>query len=218
MVNIVENGFERTVFKPKTPIARVLLAHGAGAGNKHEFMQQFAQRLVELNIEVISFNFPYMQTVYDLDKKRPPNTNKILIEHFLSEIEAIPNDLPLFICGKSMGGRVASQVITQNDIKVKACIVFGYPFIPPGKPEKLEQRMAHFNDINKPIFILQGERDTFGGLTLLKELTLPSNFELSWVKSGDHSFKPLKSSGLTSFDNISFAAEKTVQFIQSKLN
>lgn len=220
MLNVEQQGLQRTLYKTEKPIARLILAHGAGAGNQHAFMVDFAQSLANRNIEVISINFPYMQLVYELDKKRPPNSNKILLQHFIEEIESAGETLPLFIAGKSMGGRIASQVLADASscLNIEAGIVLGYPFIPPGKPEKLTQRTEHFNELVKPLYILQGERDTFGGVELLSQLSLPNKISLDWIKSGDHSFKPLKASGLTSSDNIETAVVKTASFIQSFIN
>lgn len=211
-------GIERITYSADAPKARLLLAHGAGAGNRHEFMDEFSNKLAKKGIEVVSFNFPYMQICYETGKKRPPNANKQLIAHFVKEIEETSQDLPLFIAGKSMGGRVSTQVIASStDTKVTGCIVLGYPFIPPGKPEKLEERVKHFPEVTKPVLVLQGERDTFGGTKLLSELSLPEEFQLTWVVSGDHSFKPLKSSGLTQDENLEFAAIQTANFIDRVL-
>ncbi len=205
---------ERIHYPADNAKAVLLLAHGAGAGNRHEFMDTYSKQLASKGIEVISFNFPYMQMAYELEKKRPPNSNKQLIAHFQQELALIKTELPIFIAGKSMGGRVATQIMAQAlEQEVKACIVLGYPFIPPGKPEKLTDRMAHFNDIQNKVLILQGERDIFGGLELLSKTPLPKTFELVWVTSGDHSFKPLKSSGLNSEQNIEFAAQQTADFV-----
>lgn len=213
----MSNQLERITYKAESPIARVLLAHGAGAGNRHPFMHSFAEQLAQNAIEVISFNFPYMQTAYETEKKRPPNTNKVLHQHFLQEIALLDDSLPLFIAGKSMGGRIATQVLTE-DTQALGAIILGYPFIPPGKPEKFAQRVEHFTSVHSPVLVLQGERDTFGGRTLLEQKPLSPPFELQWVASGDHSFKPLKSSGLTEQQNISFAVSKAVAFIQTHLS
>lgn len=209
---------ERITYPAENPKARVVLAHGAGAGNQHDFMDDFSNKLAKKGVEVISFNFPYMQVAYETGTKRPPNSNKQLLAHFNSEIEAANKDLPLFIAGKSMGGRVATQVMTCDQASdITGCIVLGYPFIPPGKPEKLEERVKHFPLLTKPVLVLQGERDTFGGTKLLSELSLPEKLQLTWVVSGDHSFKPLKSSGLTQDENMEFAAIQTAHFIDRML-
>lgn len=218
---MIEQGLLRRIYSAQKCKARVLLAHGAGAGNQHPFIHSFSQQLAQQGIEVSSFNFPYMQLVYELDKKRPPNGNKALVAHFQQELNALVEtlpELPIFIGGKSMGGRIATQLAAMElDSKVTGCFALGYPFIPPGKPEKLTQRISHFADCQIPVQILQGQRDTFGNTELLKTLSLPEHFRLTWVESGDHSFKPLKSSGLTEQQNIRFAALQVAQFIDSQL-
>lgn len=215
---MLKQGLARTIYQSERSIARVLLAHGAGAGNQHPFMHQFSQALLAHDIEVISFNFPYMQTAYEQEVKRPPNGNKQLVAHFAQELADMRMDLPIFLAGKSMGGRIATQLIAASlPEQVKGGLVLGYPFIPPGKPEKLAQRTEHFPDLTRPVAILQGERDTFGGTELLKSIQLPAQVEVTWIKSGDHSFKPLKSSGLTEQDNILFAADHAAQFIKRQL-
>ena len=218
MVNRIEHSFDKIVYEPtcKT-IARVLLAHGAGAGNRHEFMESFATQLAEHGVEVHSFNFPYMQVAYEQDKRRPPNSNKQLVSYFQTLVETQDGNLPLFIGGKSMGGRISTQIMAEQKMvnQVLGAFVLGYPFMPPGKPEKLPERMKHFTDINNPVLILQGERDTFGNKKLIAQHQLPDNFSVEWLTSGDHSFKPLKSSGVTLEHNIACAVKYAVQFIQS---
>lgn len=211
----MSESLERKVYQSSNPIARLVLAHGAGAGNQHEFMDTLSKSLCESGIEVISFNFDYMVRQYQEQKKRPPDRQDKLLARFELEIQkAAIDNLPLFIAGKSMGGRMATLYSGEALDKVNGVIVYGYPFIPPGKPEKLQQRMAHFAEATTPVLICQGERDTFGNKSLLQDLSMPKQFELEWITSGDHSFKPLKSSGLDSLDNIQRAAALTTSFIK----
>ena len=206
----------RRIYPAKDTIARLILAHGAGAGNQHEFMDNLAKELCELGIEVISFNFDYMTRQYREQKKRPPDRQPKLLERFQSELDRLDEQLPVFIAGKSMGGRMATLLPTSE--RVAGIIVYGYPFIPPGKPEKFEQRVVHFDNINKPVLILQGERDTFGNRALLEQKSFCDTITVEWIESGDHSFKPLKSSGKTSMDNIKTAAQLTVKRIKEILS
>jgi hypothetical protein len=218
LLDIREDGVERIHYQPNNPKAVVLLAHGAGAGNHHEFMDSMAKHLSSHDLYVISFNFPYMQQAYTENKKRPPNTNAKLVEHFERELKMVAQlELPIFVAGKSMGGRIATQLATNNNLGIVGTVVYGYPFIPPGKPEKYDQRIAHFSDLTCPILICQGERDTFGNKTLLDDKAFSDKISLSWIPSGDHSFKPLKSSGLTSEDNIRDAAQQSTDFIEHLL-
>lgn len=100
-----------------------------------------------------------------------------------------------------MGGRMASMLAAETPTIADGLILLGYPFHPPGKPEKLADRTAHFSAITMPTLLVQGERDTFGGRALLDTLTLPNCFETRWIPDGDHSFKPRKKSGYTEQQN-----------------
>lgn len=223
MINEIDFDVERKVYRPIGEIrAHLLLAHGAGAGNRHEFMESLAREIAGNGIQVTSFNFPYMQLVYEQNKKRPPNKLALLQEHFSTELNLLKEsdeELPIFVAGKSMGGRIATLISTHPEVvqSLSGVIVFGYPFIPPGKPEKLEERVKHFDEIKVRSLILQGERDTFGSLSTLDSLKTYKNIKIDWIKSGDHSFKPLKSTGLTQEENIETAAARTVNFILANI-
>lgn len=221
-VNKSQQGYVSTTYQSTelSTKAIVLMAHGAGAGNQHEFMDAYCSALADKGIKVISFNFDYMQTMYETNKRRPPNSNKQLVAQYIKQIESLDNTLPVFIAGKSMGGRIASQIAADKDIcnKLTGCIALGYPFMPPGKPEKIIDRTAHFSQLAIPLLINQGERDTFGSSVTLgterhKTMLSAPFVELSWIPSGDHSFKPLKSSGTSLENNINLAAENSYNFI-----
>jgi predicted alpha/beta-hydrolase family hydrolase len=178
---------------------RIVLAHGAGAGMDSRFMQFFAAHLANNGLETILFNFPYMQKRSEDGKKRPPDRAPKLMDHFRDVLEGINRDAPLFIGGKSMGGRMASMLLAEDGALADGLLLLGYPFHPPGKAEKL--RTGHFAEINVPTHIFQGERDTFGGRPFVERLSLPKNFHLHWVNDGDHGFKPRKKSGFTEEGN-----------------
>ncbi|MDO6718052.1 alpha/beta hydrolase [Psychrosphaera sp. 1_MG-2023] len=227
MIKITTVGEIRRTYIPNDIKAVLVIAHGAGAGLKHEFMDSFCHMMAQYNIAVWSFNFPYMQIMYETEKRRPPNKVDKLVTHYFSEIgEATRQfgaDLPLFVAGKSMGGRVSSLVSSMSlaqqtlaeleNVNIAGNIVLGYPFIPPGKPEKFESRTQHFKDLQCSSLILQGERDTFGNTAVLNSKTFPDQVTISWIPNGDHSFKPLKSSGKTYEDNLELAAKLSNDFI-----
>lgn len=183
------------------PKARLLLAHGAGAGLHSDFMQQLAQQLAAHNIEVWRFNFAYMQRFIDTGKRSLPDKMPLLQQEFMQQLDKCPADLPLFIGGKSMGGRVAS-LLSGHD-KVKGIFAFGYPFHPPKKPS---WRTEHFAALACPLFIAQGERDAFGTKTELASMQWPK-VALHWLTDGDHDFKPRVKSGLTQQQLITQAAQ-----------
>lgn len=229
--------FDIEVHSALNPIARLILAHGAGSGKEHEFMQDVAAALATRGVEVALFNFPYMQTINKTGKRRPPDKAEKLISHFNAVIDAFARGnmpecsaglsestrfssevLPTFIGGKSMGGRMASMVLENEDDEtaaVKGAIVLGYPFHPPGKPDKT--RTEHLLSQTRPMLIIQGERDTFGTQSEVEEYSLSSYIQCVYLEDGDHSFKPRKASGKTHKAHIVSAVEHAVAFIKQQL-
>ncbi len=208
-----------SVFTPAVgaPIARFIFAHGAGAGMDSDFMRDVANQLAVLKIEVLRFNFPYMQIMSESGKRRPPTRMPSLLEAYLDVVEQYKTDLPLFIGGKSMGGRAATMLATQDAMqgKVKGVIALGYPFHPSGKPDKL--RIDHLPDLIAPCLIVQGDRDALGNKLEIAGYDLPDKVQLAYLSDGDHSFKPRKASGVTLQDNLDIAIEQINSFIQSNL-
>ncbi|ELA9071154.1 alpha/beta fold hydrolase [Vibrio parahaemolyticus] len=185
-----------------------VFAHGAGAGMEHDFMTAVAKGLVEQGIRVVRFNFPYMVKRSEDGKKRPPDRAPKLLEEY-SEVIAHFASSPVVIGGKSMGGRMASLLAEHVLVAGIACL--GFPFHPPGKPEKFKG--DHLASIDKPTLILQGERDTFGKREEFDEFVFSQQVKVSFLPDGDHSFKPRKSSGHTEAGNIALAVEQLSAFI-----
>lgn len=196
----------------------LVLAHGAGAGIRHEFMQTIQGLLSERGINTWTFNFGYMQKAYALDKKVPPTRLPKLIEEYtqvMTEIRHREPNAQLWVGGKSMGGRVACHVASQLEW-VKGVAVLGYPFHPVGKPKNT--RLEVLQKIIQPVLIAQGERDTFGNVTEIESYSLPPNINVNYLKDGDHSFKPRQKSGLTQVEHMHTAALQIAQFIQGDAN
>ncbi len=190
----------------------LILAHGAGAGMDSDFMAVLADGLGQAGIRVVRFEFPYMAERRQTGKKRPPDRAPKLLSCFTEVLESVRQDTdaePIFIGGKSMGGRMATLLATEQN--VAGVCVYGYPFHPPGNPEKL--RTDHLADVTSPVLICQGERDTFGHRDEVDGYQLPAQVQLHWLPDGDHSLKPRKASGLTLDDNLSDAIRQTVAFI-----
>ena len=202
---------------PDQAAAVLILAHGAGAGSDSEFMEFFAQSLTgpELAGELVvcRFDFPYMVTRRSTGIKRPPDRAAALTETWHQAINLVRRSSTpphrLFIGGKSMGGRIASMV--AEDEKVDGIVCLGYPFHPPGKPDKL--RTEHLEDLNIPMLVCQGERDVFGHRAESNSWRLSRSIQFSWLTDGDHSFKPRKRSGLTEAENRTTACQSIVEFI-----
>ncbi|MEZ8757262.1 alpha/beta fold hydrolase [Vibrio splendidus] len=190
-----------------------VFAHGAGAGMDHEFMQSVAKGLAFKGIRVIRFNFPYMIKRAEDGKRRPPDRAPKLLEAYQDIIEQCDAD-KLVIGGKSMGGRMASHLSEVDKVAAMACL--GFPFHPPGKPEKYKGE--HLAELQKPCLILQGERDTFGKREEFSDFDLSDSIRVEFIPDGDHSFKPRKSSGYTGQQNIALTVEKLSAFIKEVLN
>ena len=185
----------------------VLLAHGAGAAMDTPFMTAFAEGLAARGLAVARFEFAYMAERRRGGGKRPPPRAERLTEEYREAIGALGSTRRLIIGGKSLGGRVAS-LIAQEEFdagRVTGLLCLGYPFHPPGHPEKL--RTAHLMDLTVPVFIAQGTRDPFGGLEEIPGYGLPASVSVHWAEDGDHNLVPRKKSGRSAEQNWSAACD-----------
>ncbi|MEY2748145.1 MAG: hypothetical protein RLZZ168_161 [Cyanobacteriota bacterium] len=209
----------RLVSEPSSPPAAVLLlAHGAGAPMDSPFMAAMAEGLAACGWRVVRFEFPYMAGRRQGGPRRAPDRMPKLEQAFCEQVQRESQrhaaGLPLFIGGKSMGGRVASLVADglASALDLRGCLCLGYPFHPPGKPEAL--RTAHLQGLRTPTLILQGERDAFGRRGEVEAYPLGERVALGWIPSGDHSFKPTRSSGLSEAEAWGMAVQAADAFLQ----
>ena len=193
---------------------RILLAHGAGAGHLSDFMRQFAAMLVSERLQVWAIDFPYMQQMSEETRRRPPPPVKKTLDHFAAWYDLLApfSSSPLWVGGKSMGGRVASLFASRHSCA--GVIVAGYPFHPPKKPDSL--RTDHFPDIATPMLILQGERDPFGTREEVAAYDLPDALHIHWLTDGDHDFKPRRRSGVNQQVLIDEAAIVAASFVRAQ--
>jgi hypothetical protein len=170
--------------------AALVLGHGAGAGQRSRFMTDYAVGLAGLGIDTITFNFPYTE-----EGRRLPDRAPVLESCYRSVVSAVRTLVGsagggLFIGGKSMGGRIATQVAAADpSLSIAGIVLIGYPLHPPGRPEN--RRDAHLRAITRPMLFVQGDRDTFGTpaeLTPVLGLLTPLP-ALHVVARGDHSLK-----------------------------
>lgn len=185
----------------------LLLAHGAGAAMDSDFMARMAALLAREGLRVARFEFGYMAQRRTGGSKRPPPKIELLQQEYLAAIEALACDGPLFIGGKSMGGRVASLI--ADDLfkagRIAGLVCLGYPFHPTGKPERL--RTEHLAALRTPALICQGTRDPFGTREEVAGYALSASIALDWLDDGNHDLKPRKSvSGQSHEDNLARAA------------
>lgn len=198
------------VDEPADAFATMLLAHGAGAGMEHPWMASMTAALAARGLRVVRFEFAYMHARREGRRPGPDRMPKLL-ERYREVLEA--QSAPIFLGGKSMGGRVATML--ADDTQCAGVVAFGYPFHPPGKPEKL--RTEHLRDLQTPLLIVQGERDTFGTREEVEQYPLADTVELRWLADGDHSLKPRKKSGLTQDEHIGAAAAHAAAFCRSQV-
>jgi predicted alpha/beta-hydrolase family hydrolase len=178
-----------------------LLGHGAGANQLSGFMRMFAQGLAARGLDVMTFNFIYMEQGRSVPDQKPK-----LEKCFRAVIDAIAKHRKLktnrlVIGGKSMGGRIASQVVAAREeeplaFEVSGLVFLGYPLHPPGNPAKL--RVEHLEHIKKPMLFVQGTRDALGTpeeiQPFVKNLHPPA--KIYAIEGGDHSFKAPKKFGM----------------------
>jgi uncharacterized protein len=174
----------------------LILGHGAGAGQMSSFMVMFAGELAARGIDVVTFNFSYIER-----GRHAPDPGDKLEGCYRAVIAAARahrklKGNKLAIGGKSMGGRIASQVAAKGLDDLAGLVFLGYPLHPPGKPEQV--RSKHLPNIKAPMLFVQGSRDSFGApeelRPIIKKLKTPC--KLYEVEGGDHSLKVPKSLGV----------------------
>jgi predicted alpha/beta-hydrolase family hydrolase len=178
---------ELKVYPSERPVAALVLAHGAGAGQTSSFMVRTAAELSARSVSVATFDFPYVTA-----GRRVPDRAPVLEGAWRQAIEAARERfgaMPLLIGGKSMGGRISSQVASLGATgPIGGIVLLGYPLHPPGRPE--QRRDSHLAAIREPMLFVQGSRDAFGTADEIRTV-LPSlaRATLHEIDGGDHSFK-----------------------------
>ena len=196
---------------PARAAHRLVLAHGAGAAMDSPFMAAFAEGLGAAGIRVLRFEFPYMAARRRDGRRRPPDRARVLIETWRQVIETLGGAPSLVIGGKSMGGRIASLV--ADEAGVAGLVALGYPFHPPGRPEKT--RTEHLAALATPTLVVQGERDALGNRAQVAGYALSAAIRLAWLADGDHSFKPRKASGRTEAENWQDGIAAVAAFVKA---
>ena len=190
---------------PSDSSFRFVFAHGAGSGMHAPFMDAVSSALGEQGIEVIRFEFPYMRS-----GRKAPDREPILTDSWRSIVGYLGGGVGLVIGGKSMGGRIASMV--ADEVGARGLICLGYPFHPPGQPEKL--RTAHLEMIKTPTLIVQGTRDAFGSPLDVEGYRLSSAIRIEWIENADHSLKPRSKKTGSEKENIDKAVSEMTAFIK----
>ncbi len=187
----------------------IILAHGAGAPMDSPFMEQMTELLLQRDVAVARFEFPYMAERRETGKKRPPDGQKKLLDCWRDVYETLRHRQPL-IGGKSMGGRMAS--ILCDELQAAGLVCLGYPFHPPGKPEKT--RTEHLETLQTRGLMIQGTRDPMGNREEVQEYKLADSLEFLWLEDGNHDLKPRVKSGFTQDQHLLQAADAIAGFVR----
>jgi len=194
---------------PENCTCIMVLAHGAGAGMNHSFMVSLSNSLSETGIATLRFNFPFME-----NKKARADTPAVAhqaITAAVSKAQELFPSLPLFVAGKSFGGRMSSQYLSaNNNIAVKGIIFYGFPLHPSGKPSA--DRAEHLKQVKQPMLFLQGTKDELATWDLIEPVCNSlKRATLVKIEGADHSFKAGKK------DIISVLVTATDDWIKKKL-
>ncbi|MFY9620073.1 MAG: alpha/beta fold hydrolase [Pyrinomonadaceae bacterium] len=203
--------------KPKRAGVTIILGHGAGANQLSGFMRLFAAGLAERGVDVVTFNFLYTEQGRKIPDPAPrlEGCYRAVIDAALKHKKLKGNRL--VIGGKSMGGRIASQVAAQNGENIAGLVFLGYPLHPPGRPDKM--RSEHLPKIKAPMLFVQGSRDAFGTkqeiADIIKKLKLPA--DLFAIEGGDHSLKVPKAAGVSQQEVYDGAMNHIADWLKSTL-
>ena len=204
--------------RPKDARLLYVLAHGAGAGMRHPFLEAISQHLAEQGIATLRYQFRYMEQRGGAGRPDPPAVAAATVREAVLEARRVAPGLPLVAGGKSFGGRMTSTAQAEEPLPGVGGLVFlGFPLHPPGRPG--DSRAEHLARVQIPMLFLQGDRDDFADLKLLRPVIerLGKRATLHVVEGGDHSFKVLKRSGKTDADVMGELAEAIVNFTSTNL-
>ena len=211
--NVGAAGAEVSALLVRPPDARLLyvLAHGAGAGMRHAFLEAVAGALAGRGIGSLRFQFPYME-----QRARRPDTPAVAaaaVRAAVTEAARLAPGVALVAGGKSFGGRMTSTAQAEAPLPgVRGLVFLGFPLHPPGRPG--DKRAEHLAAVRVPMLFLQGDRDEFADLQLLRPVIerLGDRATLHLIEGGDHSFKVLKRSGRTETDVMGELVETIVDW------
>jgi len=182
----------------------------------HPFMEELSDELATVSVATLRYQFPYMQ-----EQRRVPDAPGVLTATVAAAVRTateLAADLPLLAGGKSLGGRMTSQAAAQGQLpSVKGLVFFGFPLHPPNRPGT--KRAEHLAKVSAPMLFLQGTRDTFTDLKLLRPVCteLGSRATLHVIETADHSFHVLKSSGRNDAEVLRELAETMASWAENCL-
>lgn len=200
---------------PETNSDTILFAHGAGGAMDSPWMNNIAAAFAAENLRLARFEFQYMANRRRSGTRYPPPKAELLMQEYRDAAASLNTSERLIIGGKSMGGRVASMI--ADDLfktgAINGLLCVGYPFHPPGEPEKV--RTGHLLDLETPTLICQGTRDQFGSAEEVATYELSPRIDLIWLEDGNHDLTPRKKlSGLSSDDHLRTVAKAVAAWVR----
>ena len=193
-----------------------VLAHGAGAGMRHRFMESVALALAERGVATMRYQFPYTEA--GARRPDPPAVLEATVRAAVAAAGSKAPDLPLVAGGKSLGGRMTSNAQAKRPLpRVQSLVFLGFPLHPPKQPGV--QRAEHLARVELPMLFLQGTRDELAGLDLLRPVCegLEPRATLHIVEGGDHGFEVLKRSGRTGAEVMAELADTVAGWCRSRV-
>ena len=192
-----------------------VLAHGAGAGMRHRFMESIVRALFVRGVATLRYQFPYMEAA----ARRPdsPAVAEGTVKAAVDLATELAGGIPVVAGGKSFGGRMTSGAAAKSLPGVRALVFLGFPLHPPGKAAT--ERADHLDSVQVPMLFLQGTRDQFARLDLISTVyrRLEPRATLHLIDDGDHSFNVPKRSGRSSSSVIDELADTMVRWAGSSL-
>jgi predicted alpha/beta-hydrolase family hydrolase len=192
-----------------------VLAHGAGAGMRHRFLESMSAALGSRGVATLRYQFPYMEA----GGRRPdaPAVAEATVRAAVKRAADLVPGLPLIAGGKSFGGRMTSSAAATSLPDVQGLAFLGFPLHPPGKPDTA--RGDHLDSVELPMLFLQGTRDQFAQLDLITSVCerLGSRAMLHLVDGADHSFGVPKRSGRTADSVLAELADTLVRWARSSV-
>jgi uncharacterized protein len=193
-----------------------VLAHGAGAGMRHRFMEAVAEALAVRGVASLRYQFPFTQA--GGRRPDPPGVLEATVRAAVAAARTAAPTLPLVAGGKSLGGRMTSNAQARRPLAEVAALVFlGFPLHPPKQPGV--SRADHLDRVELPMLFLQGTRDELAHLDLLQPVCqrLGDRATLHVVEGGDHGFDVLKRSGRTETDVMDELATTVADWCRSRV-
>ncbi|MFO7699223.1 MAG: alpha/beta fold hydrolase [Acidimicrobiia bacterium] len=187
----------------------IVLAHGAGAGRQHAWMTAMRDLLVGRGVSVLTFDYAYIAA----GRRAPDRLDKLIDVHECA-VREMETRVPLTVlAGKSMGGRVGGHLAALERCRVSGVAYLGYPLVPIGRTEP--RPTDHLGTIESPQLFISGSRDAMGPVGLITQVagSVPRG-EVVIIESGDHSFVPLKRTGLTLDDTMGIAVDAVVAWLE----